>query len=176
MDKSMEKIDIIKLLLFLLLFILITLFMVLFMIVPNVKEYRLAKTSYSSAHARKVIVQDVLSEREKELSNLSNENRRAITSFMHKFSTDNFIAYTGKFFNEISFVEVEKKEYQKEFVEYELKVSSNLKSPTNFYVFLDGLNRYENIIQADFPINMEANESVIKASFTVKVYDINATK
>ncbi len=176
MDKSMEKIDIIKLLLFLILFIIITLFMVLVMIVPSVKEYRLAKGTYSSSHARTMKVQEVLTEREKELRDLSKENRRAITSFMHKFSTDNFIAYTGKFFNEISFIEVEKKEYKKEFVEYELKVSSNLKSPTNFYVFLDGLNRYENIIQADFPINMEANESTIKATFTVKVYDINATK
>jgi len=176
MDSSMTKIDVVKLLLFLLIFILISMFMLLFMIVPNIKEYRSAKAIYNTAYTHKKRVENVLFERKKEFSDLSNKNRRAITSFMHKFSTDNFISYAGKFFKDISLVEVNKKAYKKEFTEYELKVSSNLLTPTNFYLFLDGLNRYENIIQADFPIDMETNASTIKASFKIKVYDINSTK
>lgn len=176
MDKSMEKIDIVKLLLYLLIFIVSTLFMILIVIVPNIKDYRASKIVYKKAFVHKMRVESVLTDRDNELRNLSTENRRAITSFVHKFSTDNFIKYAGKFFNEVTLVEVEKKGYKKEFVEYELRVSSSLKSPTNFYDFLEGLNRYENIIQADFPIRMESNESKISSAFTIKVYDINATK
>jgi hypothetical protein len=176
MDKSMEKIDIVKLLIYLLFFIVITLFMVLFLIVPNIKEYRSTMSLYKKALVHKTRVENVLAEREKEFSDLSNENRRAITSFMHKFKADNFVAYAGTFFSDVSLVEAEKKGYRDEFVEYELSVSSQLKSPTKFYDFLEGLNRYENIIQADFPIYMESNESTIKSSFTIKVYDINVTK
>ncbi len=176
MDKSMEKVDIIKLLLYLLIFIVVTFFIVLFVIVPNVKDYRASKIVYKKAFVHKMRVKNVLTDRDNELRSLNTENRRAITSFMHKFSTDNFIKYTGNFFNKVSLIEIEKKGYKKEFVEYELRVSTSLKSPTSFYNFLEGLNRYENIIQADFPIRMESNESKISSAFTIKVYDINATK
>jgi len=176
MDKSMEKINIVKLLIYLLVFIVVVFFMILFVIVPNVKDYRASKSVHKTAFVHKMRVENVLSERKKEFSNLNSENRRAITSFVHKFSEDNFISYAGKFFKKVSFIEIAKKAYKKEFVEYELKVSTSLKSPTNFYKFLDGLNRYENIIQADFPILMESNSSKITATFTIKVYDINSTK
>ncbi|HIP30944.1 MAG TPA: hypothetical protein EYG93_04245 [Sulfurospirillum arcachonense] len=176
MDKSMEKIDIVKLLIYLLVFIVVTLFMILFVIVPNVKEYRASKVVYKKAFVHKMRVENILGDRNIEFSNLNSENRRAITSFMHKFSTDNFIKYARKFFTQVSLVEVDKKAHKKEFVEYELKVSSSLKSPTNFYVFLEGLNRYENIVQADFPILMESNASKISSAFTIKVYDINSTQ
>lgn len=176
MDKSMEKIDIVKLLLYLLIFIIVTFVMVLFLIVPNIKDYRASKNIYKKSLIHKIRVENVLSDRDKELNTLNIENRRAITSFMHKFSSDNFIKHAGKFFREVTLVEVAKKGYKKEFIEYELKVSSKLKSPTNFYTFLEGLNRYENIVQADFPIRMESNESGISSAFTIKVYDINSTK
>ena len=176
MDKSMEKIDIVKLLIYLLVFIVVTLFMILFVIVPNIKEYRASKVVYKKALVHKMRVENILGDRNIEFSDLNSENRRAITSFMHKFSTDNFIKYAGKFFTQVSLVEVDKKAHKKEFVEYELKVSSSLTSPTNFYLFLEGLNRYENIIQADFPILMESNASKISSAFTIKVYDINSTK
>jgi hypothetical protein len=176
MDKSMEKIDIVKLLAYLLVFIVVTLFMILFVIVPNVKEYRASKVVYKKAFVHKMRVENILGDRNVEYSNLNSENIRAITSFMHKFSTDNFLKYAGKFFTQVSLVEVDKKDHKKEFIEYKLKVSSSLTSPKNFYTFLEGLNRYENIIQADFPIHMEANGTKISSSFTIKVYDINSTK
>lgn len=176
MDKSIEKIDSVKLLIYLLVFILITLFMVLFLIVPTIKDYRSSLGVYQSALVHKLSVESLLQEKEKKLSDLSAQNKKAITSFMHTFTTENFIAYSGRFFNAVSLVEVEKKGYKDEFREYQLRVSSQLKSPTKFYDFLEGLNRYENIVQADFPIHMESNSSIIKSSFTIKVYDLNTTK
>ena len=176
MDKSMEKIDSVKLLIYLLIFIVITLFMVLFLIVPNIKDYRASMGIYEGALVHKLRVESLLKDRQKELSDLSTENRRVITSFKHTFTTENFIAYSATFFNAVSLIEAEKQGYKDEFTEYQLRVSSQLKSPTAFYDFLEGLNRYENIIQADFPIHMESNSSTIQSSFTIKVYNINATK
>lgn len=175
-DKSMEKIDILKLLIYLLIFIVMAFFMILVVIVPNVKEFRASKSLYNTAFVHKMRVENVLHDRNKEFSDLSSENRRAIISFMHKFSVDNFIKYAGQFFTQVSLVELDKKAHKKEFIEYELRVSSSLESPVNFYLFLEGLNRYENIVQADFPIEMESNSSKITALFSIKVYDINSTK
>jgi len=175
-DKSMEKIDIVKLLIYLLIFIVMTLFMILVVIVPNVKELRASKSLHNTAQVHKMRVENILNDRKIEFSELNSENRRAIISFMHKFSVENFIKYAGGFFTQVSLVELDKKAYKKEFIEYELRVSSSLESPVNFYLFLEGLNRYENIVQADFPIHMESNNSKITALFAIKVYDINSTK
>jgi hypothetical protein len=150
--------------------------MVLFLIVPTIKDYRSSMGVYKTVLVQKLSVESLLKEKKKELLDLRTENKRVIASFMHTFTTKNFIAYAGTFFNAVSLVEVEKKGYKDEFREYQLRVSSQLKSPTKFYDFLEGLNRYENIVQADFPIHMESNSSIIKSSFTIKVYDLNATR
>ncbi len=176
MDRSMEKIDIVKLLLFLMIFIVVSLSMVLLLIIPNVKDYRASKAVYKKAFVHKMRVQSVLNERHEEYLKLKEENRRPITAFMHKFSSDNFIKYTNQFFTEAKLQEIEKKGYKKEFTEYSLNVSSALQSPTNFYKFLEGLNRYENIVQADFPIHMESNASKITSNFTIKVFELNTTR
>jgi short subunit fatty acids transporter len=149
MDKSMERIDIIKLLIFLMVFIVITLSMILFLIIPNVKDYRASKSIHKKAVVHKMRVQSVLDEREAEHAKLKEENRRSITAFMHKFSSENFMVYAKKFFDDVELKE------------------------TNFYLFLEGLNRYENVIQADFPIHMESNESKISSSFTIRVYELH---
>lgn len=176
MDKSMEKIDITKLLLFLLVFMVIVFSLVLFLIVPNIKEYRSFKSQYSQALMQKIRVENVLAQREEEHSELVQKNRRALSSFVHVFQAQSLISYAQTFFSDVELKELTKNPHKKEFSEYALEVTSKLKTPTKFYDFLDGLNRYENIVQADFPINMEANESIIKASFTIKVYEINATQ
>ena len=132
MDKSMEKIDIVKLLMYLLIFIVVTLFMILFAIVPNIKEYRTSKVVHKKALIHKMRVENILGDRNVELSNLNSENIRSITSFMHKFSTDNFMKYTGNFFSKVSLVEVNKKAHKKEFIEYELKVISNFSHPLKY--------------------------------------------
>lgn len=171
MDKSMEKIDLVKLLIYLMVFIVIALSMILFLIIPNVKEYRASKAVYKQALVHKMRVQNVLQERENEYAKIKNDNRRSITAFIHKFSKDNFVAYTKKFFDDVELTEIKKEDYKKEFTQYSLKVTSSLKSPANFYLFLKGLNRYENIVQADFPIHMESNATKISSSFTLRVYE-----
>lgn len=176
MDKSLEKIDVIKLLLFLMVFILIVLFMILVLIVPNIKEYRASKSVHNKAYVHKTRVENVLHDRQQEYDDLKQVNRRAILSFAHDFSDTNFIKYAEGFFDNVVLDKIEKREYKEEFTEYEIQVSSMLQTPVNFYNFLEGLNRYENIIQADFPIHMESNASNIDAKFRIKVYDINASK
>ncbi|EKR7987953.1 hypothetical protein P9H46_001313, partial [Campylobacter fetus] len=56
------------------------------------------------------------------------------------------------------------------FLRYELNVTGLIKSPQNFYSFIDFINEYENIIRVDFPISMKGNGDKIDTSFKIKVY------
>lgn len=175
-DRSLEKIDIMKLLLFLMAFIVITFSIVFLMIIPNVKEHRTLQTEYKRVLVHKTRVENLYLEREAELSKLKVENDAVIKAFKHVFTQEEFITYARKFFAEVHLTQITKSEYKKEFVEYELNVTSTLKTPTNFYSFLEGLNRYSSIVQADFPIHLESGKESITSTFKLKVYDLNATR
>jgi len=174
-DRSLEKIDLMKLLIFLMVFIVITFTFVFVLIIPNVKEHRILQAEYKRVLVHKNRVENLFLEREAELSKLKAENVHIIGAFKHPFTPEEFTRYAGKFFKQVSLTEVTKSEYKKEFVEYELNVTSTLKTPTNFYNFLEGLNRYSSIVQADFPIHLESTKESISSTFKIKVYDLNAT-
>lgn len=174
-DRSLDKIDIMKLLIFLMIFIVVTFAFVFLLIIPNVKEHRTLQAEYKRVLVHKTRVENLFLERETELSKLKAENVHIIGAFKHPFTQEEFIRYAGKFFTQVSLTEVTKSEYKKEFVEYELNVTSTLKTPTNFYNFLEGLNRYSSIVQADFPIYLESSKESISSTFKIKVYDLNAT-
>ena len=174
-DRSLDKIDIMKLLIFLMVFIIVTFTFVFLLIIPNVKEHRILQAEYKRVLVHKTRVENLFLEREAELSKLKAENVHIIGAFKHPFTQEEFVRYAGKFFNQVSLMEVTKSDYKKEFVEYELNVTSTLKTPSNFYNFLEGLNRYSSIVQADFPIHLESNKESISSTFKIKVYDLNAT-
>lgn len=174
-DRSLEKIDLMKLLLFLIVFIVITFAFVFLLIIPNVKEHRILQAEHKRVLVHKTRVENLFLEREAELSKLKAENVHIIQAFKHPFTQAEFIAYASTFFTNVTLVQVAKSDYKKEFVEYELNVTSTLKTPTNFYNFLEGLNRYSNIVQADFPIHLESDKQTISSTFKIKVYDLNAT-
>ena len=175
-DKSLDRIDMMKLLIFLMVFILIAFAFIFLMIIPNVKEHRVLQAEHKRVLVHKTRVENLYMERETELSKLKAENAHIIEAFKHPFTEAEFLRYAQKFFTNVSLMEVTKADYKKEFVEYELNVTSTLKTPTNFYNFLEGLNRYSSIVQADFPINLESDKQSISSTFKIKVYDLNATR
>ncbi len=175
-DKSMEKINYIKLLVFLTVFIIVALILILFFILPSVKEYRSARANFERANVYKIRAENILKERNEELKKLKVENRKIFDSFEHDFSKREFISFANKFFSKVKLQKVKESDYKKEFVEYELNVTSSLRTPVNFYRFLEGLNNYTNIIQADFPIELKSDGKSINSSFKIKVYKEKSEK
>lgn len=175
-DRSLDKIDIMKLLIFLMIFLVITFVFVFLLIIPNVKEHRILQAEYKRVLVHKTRVENLFLEREAELSKLKAENVHIIKAFKHPFTQEEFMRYASKFFTQVSLMEVTKSDYKKEFIEYELNVTSTLKTPSNFYNFLEGLNQYDSIVQADFPIHLESTKESISSTFKIKVYDLNATR
>ena len=175
-DRSLEKIDLMKLLLFLIIFLVVTFGLIFILIIPNIKEHRMLKAEHKRVLVHKTRVENLFLEREAELSKLKAENAHVIKAFRHSFAHDEFVEYARKFFSDVHLAQTSQSGYKKEFMEYELNVTSALKTPTNFYHFLEGLNRYNNIVQADFPIHLESsNKEHITSTFKLKVYDLNAT-
>lgn len=50
------------------------------------------------------------------------------------------------------------------------QVSAALNDPKNFYAFIDALKDYQNILNINLPINLQAQNTHINIHFTLKVY------
>lgn len=171
-EEILEDIDLIKILIFLLIFIGLSLGIVFASIIPGVKEYRAEKTKHKRSFAYLKATEDVLKKRQNLLLREKNKNLRILTSFKKNFKEENFITHAKSFFESVSLSKKTKDAYEDDFEFYELNATSHISTPKVFYDFLDSLNRYENIIQSDFPIKMEAEEETIKAFFKIKVYKL----
>ena len=101
-DRSIEKINYVKLLIFFAIFITITLVLLFTLIVPNVKQYRSSRNDYNRANVYKMRVEQVLAGREQELKDLQVKNRKIFDSFKHEFSKEEFVNFANQFFSNFS--------------------------------------------------------------------------
>ncbi len=175
-DRSLEKINYIKLLIFLVVFIFVTLLLISILILPNIKKYRVARGEFNQVMVHKIRVESVLKEREKELKKMRLDNWKIFAAFKHNFTKEEFLTFAKQFFNKVTLKNIKQSSYTKEYEIYELNVTSSLKTPIKFYQFLDSLNHYTNIVQADFPIDLKSNGNIIYSSFKIKVYGLNEKK
>ncbi|MCK9256524.1 MAG: hypothetical protein M0P02_00445 [Sulfurospirillaceae bacterium] len=172
-DKSLEEFDIIKLLFFFLFFVFISMGLILGLVVPDIKEYKHSKNLLLREESTTTKVGELLKRKEEELNSLRVNNRKIIESFMGKFSEENFTAHAKSFFEKVKLEKIEDgKELDDEFVLYELKVTSKLKTPTQFYDFLESLNGYETVVRTDFPIQIWIEDEKLNAVFNIKTYEL----
>lgn len=171
-DKSLEELDPVKMLLFFLAFLAISFFIIFVLIVPNIKEYKQIKALYSRNDITTARLKSNLEAKESQLQQTAKKNQKLLDALVVNFNEKKFIQYANKYFNSVKLSKDRANKNHKGFLVYELNVSSSIKSPKNFYDFLEGLSSYESVIKADFPIQMRAKGDLIQSSFNIKVYNL----
>lgn len=169
-DTSLERVDIVKLLVFILLFVLVCLAMIFGFILPNIKEYRALNAQHRSQAASHAKVAQIYADKSAAFEALKQKNAAVLTAYDTGFNKQNFQNFVSKFFSEVSLEEVEPKKPDENFFRYQLNVSVVVKSPQDFYDFLDALSKYENVVKAEFPITMKSENDKINMSFGVRIY------
>lgn len=173
-DRSLEDFDVIKLLLFFLLFVVVSMGMILGLIVPDVREYKQSKSALATEQVTTKRVYEILLKREDELVSLRTDNRKILEAFSNTFNEKNLIQHARNFFEAASLEKKDESSFEEDFIVYELTVTSYLKTPTQFYNFLESLSRFEAIIRTDFPIEMWVEDGKINAVFNIKVYQLKS--
>lgn len=171
LDKSLENLDPVKMLLFFLVFVAISLIVIFVFIVPSVKEYKSVKVQYNRHEVSLNRMEEVLSSKKNILQKELKQNSHILNSLSNGFNKSSFLTYAKKFFKDVKVTKVSTISSDKGYSVYELNVTSAIDSPSSFYSFLDGLKSYENIIKADFPITMKADGKMINSNFNIKVYN-----
>lgn len=176
MDKSLEELDPVKMLLFFLAFLAISFTVIFAIIVPNIKEYKKTKALYGRNELATMRIKNSLDAKESELQKIAQTNQKILDALITTFDEKKFITYANKYFSNVTLSKGTTQITPTGFTQYELNVSSSIQSPQNFYEFLQGLSSYESVIKADFPIKMVANKELIESSFNIKVYNLKESK
>lgn len=172
MNNKTEKIqlDPIKMLLFFLILVLISLFLIFILIVPSAKEYKSVKIMHQRHDQSITRLQNIIGAKANELDDIVKNNSKILDALVHSFDKQNFLTYANNFFQNVKLQELKKLD-KNPYILYELNVTSSIKTPSNFYNFLDGLKQYQNIIKVTYPISMQSVDKNIHASFLLKIYN-----
>ena len=173
-DTSLEKIDPVKLLLFIFAFIIVCFIMIFGFIVPNIKEFKsLSRQNYSQTSSYTKIKNE-FEAKFKALEATRQTDGAIILAYDTAFDKDKFINFASQFFSEVSLSKIEEGENNatEKFFRYRLNVTSSLKTPQKFYDFLDALSSYDSIIKAEFPIVMKGENDKIHTTFNIKVFGL----
>ncbi len=146
------------------------------LLVPEGQEYRLKRTALKKELKEYNQYQVFYDERLKTLKELRSKNRNIITAFDRAFSPERFKKQHESHFSSLTISKIQRVKDGGDFSAYEVNTTLHISSPTNFYEFLDALNKDDWVIGINFPIKFMRDKKMIKSSFIMKVYTNNKDK
>ncbi|WP_304544392.1 hypothetical protein [Sulfurimonas microaerophilic] len=154
----------------LLIFVIVFSFSVL---IPKGKEYRIERLSFKTELNEYAKYQEFYDETLDVLKDLQSKNRHIIQAFDKPFNPQRFEKQHKTYFSDLKISKVDRAKDDEGFAVYEVNTTSKISSPTNFYDFLDAINKADWIIAVNFPIVFKREGEMINSSFTMRVYSNN---
>lgn len=154
--------------LLLLIFVMAFSFLVL---IPKGKFYRITKSEVHKISLEQKQLQEHSNSVTTELNKLLQQNAHIINAYANSFDPQKFKEQNQQYFNSLNISEVKESGDEEGFKVYEVNTLSNINSPQNFYDFLDNINKSDWVIAVNFPIEFKREDTNIKSSFTMKVYN-----
>lgn len=169
-------IDVIKNFLFFTLFIFLTLLMIAFIIAPSIKYFKKNQKTYYETKNEFLQTKAIYDRTLKSLNQLKRKDAKIIAAFRREFDKKNFINFASKFMKVTNIEKNETKIYKNDFLTTIYFVNALIKSPKNFYDFIDALKNYKYILKVYFPINFEKNGNLIDLKLKIEHYRLKNLK
>jgi len=169
-------IDVIKNFLFFTLFIIITLAIIAFLISPAIHSFKKAKKEYYQTKYNLEVTTNEYKTKLKSLKKLQNANRKIINALKRDFNEKNFKMFASKYMSVHTIKEINSSVYKKDFLKTTYIVTSTIKSPKNFYDFIDSLKTYKSVLRVYFPIDFVKNKENIDLTLKLEHYKLNPKK
>lgn len=145
-------------------------------LIPSGKDYRVARLDAKKISYQVDTIQNEYDKVYANLKSLQADNRHVLSAYKSIFNPDRFTKMYRPHFKSFTLSKLSHHSQEDEFAVYEVNTSSLIESPQGFYDFLDGVNKSDNIIGVNFPIDFKRDGNLIKSSFTMHVYVTNAKK
>lgn len=169
---SLKEIRLIRLLGWILFYLLVLFLLIFLLVIPAVKSYKGVNRKFAEEKASYLAARnehDTIFDR---LKTLQSEKRKIIEAFENPWNEKAFLSKAKRYFKKVDLTPVESNATDKYFRTYEFSVMTKMKSPENFYNFIDAFPSIPFVIQADFPIAFRAHGGEeIEGIFHIRVYE-----
>ncbi|TKX29290.1 hypothetical protein DMB95_00910 [Campylobacter sp. MIT 12-8780] len=174
-DKSLEEINLVKLVIYAMIFVLICGLLVLILILPMVKNYKNVSLRLYSQNSVNAHLNEKFQVSESKLNTLRSENEKIFTQFDSSFDEEDFIKFLNTYFTNVKLKKLENTNTN-QYLFAEFNISATLKSTAEFYEFIDALNAYKNIIKLETPVDFKAQGDIVDINFITQIYTSASTQ
>ena len=165
-------IDVIKNFIFFTIFIIITLLVIAFIISPAINSFKQTKKEYYEIKYKLEVVTNQYKEKMKELKKIKNMNKKILMAFKRDFNEKNFKLFASNYMKIFSIKKIDSTKFQEDFIKTTYIVKSTIKTPKNFYDFIDALKNYKYILRVYFPIEFIKHNKEINLTLKVEHYKL----
>ena len=163
-------IDVIKNFLFFTLYLVITLLSIAFIIAPAIKKFKKSQQNFYEIKSEFISVKKHYNIELNKLNNLKKQNKTIILKLRRDFDIKNFKIFASQFMNIENIKKDKTTIYENDFLKTVYYINAFIKSPKNFYDFVDALKKYKNVIKVYFPIDFKKEKDKIKITLKIEYY------
>ncbi|TKX31622.1 hypothetical protein [Campylobacter aviculae] len=168
-DKSLEELDILKIIIFALSFITVCTALILFLLLPILKDYKNINLKENSQIAIFNSVKTDLESSEDKISKLKRQNNKILKQFDQDLNPKQLKVFLLKYFQNIKIQEINTNKKDK-YLTHKLNIQGIMNNPRRFYDCIDALQDYDNLIKISYPITLKAIPKGIAINFSVEIY------
>ncbi len=168
-DKSLEELNILKIIVYVLSFITVCTALILFLLLPVLKDYKQTHLRKNSQEAIFNAAKAKLDASENKLIILRTENNKSLEQFEQKFNLAHLQNFLEKYFENIQITELELDKKEK-YLTHRINIRALINNPRRLYDFVDALAQYNNLIKIDYPMTLKASDHGIMINLNVQIY------
>lgn len=168
-DKSLEELNILKIIVYVLSFITVCTALILFLLLPVLKDYKQTHLRKNSQAAIFNAAKAKLDASENKLITLRTENNKSLEQFEQKFNLTHFQNFLEKYFKNIQVTEL-KLDKKEKYLTHRINIQASINNPRRLYDFIDALAQYNNLVKIDYPMTLKASDHGIMINLNVQIY------
>ncbi|HEB9319990.1 TPA: hypothetical protein RZK22_000835 [Campylobacter coli] len=168
-DKSLEEINILKIIIYVLSFITVCTALILFLLLPLLKDYKQANLRKNSQVAIFNATKTKLDISENKINTLRTENNKSLEQFEQNFNLTHFQNFLEKYFKNIQATEL-KLDKKEKYLTHRINIQASINNPRRLYDFIDALAQYNNLVKIDYPMTLKASDHGIMINLNVQIY------
>ena len=168
-DRSLEEINVLKLVIYVFSFISVCTALILFILLPILKNYKDVSLRLSSENSILSNTKNVLDFNKNKLEKLKIENNISFSQFETQVSSNDFYIFLSKYFKNIKLSDI-KITCNKKYLKEKFQVSATMNNQAKFYFFMDELKKYKNLVKITYPMTMKVTKDSIYVDFKAEIY------
>lgn len=168
-DRSLEEVDVLKLVIYVFSFISVCTALILFVMLPILKDYKQTSARFFSQKAILDNVNNTLKFHEDKLNTLKIDNNISFAQFDTKFDKNSFKNFIYQYFNNVKITNL-KIDNNEKYLKEKLQISATMNNQARFYLFMDSLKKYTNLIKITYPMVIDVKNNKIIINFKAEIY------